>query len=149
MCEAKPEHYSYRGESIRALLLSSILGLCGCLKMILSDKDTQEKYPSKALFRQFFNLLNSTHSKVHTVEYYAEQLCVSPKHLSTVCKRNSGKTAYAWIREHLLEEIRYYLKQTDMPMKQIADELGFANPSFFGKYVKEHFGMTPLRFRYK
>lgn len=47
----------------------------------------------------------------------------------------------------MLEEIRYYLKNTDLSMKQVADQLGFANPSFFGKYVKEHFGMTPLQFR--
>ncbi len=29
-------------------------------------------------------------------------------------------------------------------MKQIASRLGFAIPSFFGKYVKKHFGMTPM-----
>ena len=32
-------------------------------------------------------------------------------------------------------------------IKQICDRLGFPNPSFFGKYVKDHFGMTPLEFR--
>jgi AraC-like DNA-binding protein len=39
------------------------------------------------------------------------------------------------------------LKQTDLSVKQICDRLGFPNPSFFGKYVREHFGMTPLAIR--
>ena len=63
------------------------------------------------------------------------------------CKKNSGKTANEWITEHVLEDIRYYLRQTDLSIKQICDKLAFPNPSFFGKYVKDHFGMTPLEFR--
>ena len=47
----------------------------------------------------------------------------------------------------LLEEIRYYLQQTDLNVKQICDRLGFSNTSFFGKYVKDHFGMPPIQFR--
>ena len=46
-----------------------------------------------------------------------------------------------------MEDIRYYLTHTDLTLKQVADRLGFPNPSFFGKYVKEHFGMTPAQIR--
>ncbi len=49
--------------------------------------------------------------------------------------------------EQVLEDIRYYLKQTDLSIKQVCDRLGFPNPSFFGKYVKDHFGMTPMQLR--
>ena len=38
---------------------------------------------------------------------------------------------------------------TDMTMQQIANDLNFANPSFFGKYFKDHAGMTPMAFRMK
>ena len=78
---------------------------------------------------------------------YADELCITPKYLSVVCKNNSGKTASEWITEHLLEDIRYYLRQTDMSIKEVSHQLGFPNTSFFGKYVKEHFGMTPIQFR--
>ena len=46
-----------------------------------------------------------------------------------------------------MEDIRYNLKQTDYSNKQICDMLGFPNTSFFGKYVKDHFGMTPMQVR--
>ena len=65
-----------------------------------------------------------------------------------VSKDKSGKAANEWIREHVLEDIRYNLKHTDLSIKQICNKLGFPNPSFFGKYVKEHFGMPPAQFRY-
>ena len=107
----------YRNEIIQSLLRCGILQLCGTFKQLLRK------------------------------EVATQQLCITPKYLSFICKQNSGKTANKWIMERTLEEIRYYLRQTDLSIKQIADTLGFPNPSFFGKYVKEHFGMTPVQVR--
>jgi AraC-like DNA-binding protein len=92
-------------------------------------------------------LLHSNDIKRRTVEAYASKLYISPKYLTAVCKKNSGKTANEWITEQVLEDIRYYLKQTDFSIKQICNRLGFPNTSFFGKYVKDHFGMTPMQLR--
>ena len=81
------------------------------------------------------------------MEAYASELCVSAKYLSTICKRQSGKTAGEWITEHVMEDVRYYLKQTDMSIKQVSATLGFANSSFFGRYVRHHSGLTPMQLR--
>jgi len=141
---------------IQSLLRSAVLALCGAMKMKLSsegpldDDDVlhgKEKQTSKVHFQHFLDLLHSNDVKRHTVEAYASELCISPKYLTAVCKKNSGKTANEWITEHVLEDIRYYLRQTDLSIKQICDKLAFPNPSFFGKYVKDHFGMTPLELR--
>lgn len=145
--DAPEDYYAYRSEVIQGLLGGVLLGLSGFLKSKMPSDETRKRSQSDNLFQRFLDLVSKGTSKAQTVEDYASELCVSPKYLSVVCKKNSGKTPNEWIREHILEEIRYYLKQTDMPIKQIADRLGFANPSFFGKYVKEHFGMTPLQFR--
>ena len=92
-------------------------------------------------------MLGSTQAKHKPVEYYSRELCVTAKYLSAVCKKCSGKTANEWIKEQVMEDIRYYLRSTDMSVKQISHLLGFPNTSFFGKYVKEHFGMPPVQFR--
>lgn len=149
----KGKENPYHTEIIQALLRSAILGLCGTMKWMLSQNDNQlsiinyQLSTSKSHFQRFLDLLHSTDVKHRTVEAYANDLYISPKYLTTICKKNSGKTANEWITEHVLEDIRYYLKQTDLSMKQICDQLGFPNPSFFGKYVKDHFGMTPMEFR--
>ena len=141
---------------IQSLLRSAVLALCGAMKMKLSsekhlDDDAtlqgNERMTSKVHFQHFLDLLHSNDVKRHTVEAYASELCISPKYLTVVCKKNSGKTANEWITEHVLEDIRYYLRQTDLSIKQICEKLAFPNPSFFGKYVKSHFGMTPLELK--
>jgi len=48
-----------------------------------------------------------------------------------------------------LKAIEHRLRFTEMTMQEIAYDLRFPNASFFGKYFKEHTGMTPLEYRMK
>ncbi len=140
----------FRTDIVQSLLRSAILGMCGSLRMMLPQFNIQSDIHTPAVhFQRFLDLLHNERLNPHTVEAYANKLCISPKYLTAICKKQSGKTANEWIREKLLEDIRYYLRQTDLSVKQVADQLGFSNPSFFGKFVKEHFGMTPLQIRQK
>lgn len=158
LIDAPADQYPYRTESIQSLLRGAFLGLCGALELLLKQENaTQETASASAasphrhsttLFRHFLDLVNGDNSKARTVQQYASDLCVSPKYLTMVCKKASGKTANEWIREHIMEEIRYYLEQTDLTMKQISNQMEFSSPAFFGKYVKEHFGMTPIQMRH-
>lgn len=149
----KGKENPFHTEIIQSLLRSAILGLCGEMKWMLAQTDSKlstlndKQSTTQSHFQRFLDLLHTTDVKHRTVEAYANDLCISPKYLTTICKKNSGKTANEWITEHVIEDIRYYLKQTDLSVKQICNQLGFPNPSFFGKYVKDHFGMTPIEFR--
>lgn len=149
LCFDKRINHPFRSDVIQSLLRGGILGLCGAMKQrMLNDGTSIEAHTSNNHFQRFLDLLHTVDVKHRTVEWYANELCISPKYLSSLCKKHSGRTANEWITEHVLEDIRYYLKQTDYSIKQICDLLGFPNPSFFGKYVKEHFGQTPVYFRH-
>ena len=149
----------YRVEALQSFLRGALLSLCGILSLQQQDEPPHKHYEMAErtnrsgkgtpvyLFQQFLAMLNNEPKKHQVVEYYANKLCITPKYLSAVCKQQSGKTASDWITEHVIEDIRYYLKSTDLSIKQICNRLGFSNSSFFGKYVKEHFGMTPLQVR--
>ena len=82
-----------------------------------------------------------------TVTYYADKLCYSPKHLSTIVKHVCGRSPLKIINEHAIEKIKYQLQNTDKSMKELTDEFNFANPSFFGKFVKQHLGVSPQQYR--
>lgn len=140
------ENNKYKNLIMQSLIKGTILAICGALDKSSSDKEgcyTQ----GDIIFRRFLDLLDSTKTKRQTVEYYANKLFITPKYLSVVCKNSSGKTAMQWIHEYVNEDIRYYLKQTDLSIKEITDILGFPNASFFGRYVREHFGVSPKVFR--
>ncbi len=145
-----PKDMAYKKDIIESLMRAAFLGLCGFLRLNVPETEmTKQHRQSENLFQQFLDMLNSHTVKDHTVEYYADQLGITPKYLATICKKNTGKTASEWIREHVMVDIRYYLEFTEYSIKQVSDMLGFPNASFFGKYVKEHFGMSPAKFRIK
>jgi len=147
-CIENDKDNPFHTEIVQSLLHTSFLALCGRFKMNMPlESQTNERTPTNNLMQRFLMLIGNSKIKHRTVESYASELCITPKYLSAICKRQSGKTANEWITESVLEEIRYNLKHTDMSIKQISVQLGFPNTSFFGKYVKEHFGMTPTQLR--
>ena len=106
--------------------------------------DTSQK---DRLFQRFITLLSHPTNTEREVRAYAEQLLVTPKYLSAVCKEKSGRTAMDWITESTVAQIKYYLLQTDLTVKEIAFKLDFPDVSFFCKYVKKHLGQAPLEYR--
>ncbi len=99
------------------------------------------------LFKKFITLLSSTQVKPRMVTWYAQQLCVTPKYLSTTCKNVSGKTANTWINQFVIKDISNLLQYSDKSIKEISEYLDFPNLSFFGKYVKAHIGYSPKEYR--
>lgn len=138
---------AYRREAmtslIRTLLYEILSELSGYVHSPGGDL-TQQK---DILFKRFMELLSSCEVKPRSVTWYANKLYVTPKYLSTVCKMVSGKTAFQWINEYVMTDIRYQLKYSDRSIKEVSDYLDFPNISFFGKYVKSHTGFNPTDYR--
>lgn len=145
---AKEFNNPYRVNVIQSILKSFILWICGILNQNI-NASISKNYTDTANshFQHFLDLLNASHLKYRSVESIAADLCITPKHLSLVCKKCSGKSAKEWIREQTLTQIRFLLKETDLSIKQISDKMNFPNYSFFGKYVKKHYGVTPCKLR--
>lgn len=83
------------------------------------------------------------------VNYYAEQLCITPGYLTSLVKHKTGKPASQWIIDNVITESKLLLRETNKSIKEIAFGLNFSNQSFFGKYFKLYVGLSPKDFRNK
>lgn len=101
------------------------------------------------LFSRFMDMAATEIPRQREVRYYADRLCITPKYLSTVCKQTSGNTASAILNGLTVDYIKRELRTSDKSVKEIANEAGFANLSFFGKYVKRELGVSPREYRSK
>mgnify|MGYP002560152514 CR=1 FL=1 len=97
----------------------------------------------------FFSLLIGSGGKERKVSHYADKLCISPKHLTTVVKQVTGHSAQSWINEVAVIEARRHLKTTDMTIRQISDKMHFQSSSSFVRFFRKHTGTTPLKYREK
>lgn len=108
----------------------------------------QESVPRKdMLVRKFMVLLTKNYQKNRDVDYYARELCVTPRYLSTVVKEKTGYGALFWINTTVIKQAKALLANSRLSVLQISDDLNFPNPSFFGQYFKKYTGMTPKKFR--
>ena len=99
------------------------------------------------VFRNFTISLAKNVSQHRTVEFYANEACLTPKYFSTVIKKRSGKLPMDWITERTIVLIKYLLHNSDKSIQEISNDLNFPNQSFFTRYFKSHTGFTPTAFR--
>ncbi len=112
------------------------------------DEFPESKISQKdVLFQRFVTMVSQTGNNEREVKVYADRLLVTPKYLSAVCKEKSGRTAMDWITEACVRNIKYYLLQTDLSVKEIAFKMDFPDVSFFCKYTRKHLGQSPLEYR--
>ena len=100
------------------------------------------------IYRRFMFLLAENSNVNRSVKSYADELCVSPKYLTSVCRKHSDCTASELIATAIVSRIKQLLLYSDLSIKEVAGKMGFDNLSFFGKYVKKHLGLSPNHYRH-
>lgn len=143
---SEPVLYS---EIIHSFLRTLLLFVCEDLlrKEAMSEKDDASSTHEKEIFNNFLQLISHEQQKRQQVSVYAGKLNITPKYLSAVCKKVSGKTPMRWITESVMEDCYNQLLKTDLSVKEIAHLLGFPNSSFFGQYFRDQAGVTPMEYR--
>jgi AraC-like DNA-binding protein len=99
------------------------------------------------LMFRFLTELNLRFKKERSVSYYANVLCLSPKHFAQVVYKKSGKYAKDWIKEYVIREAKTLLRTGNYTVQEVSDLLHFPNAAFFGKYFKKAVGCTPKTYR--
>jgi len=138
-------NYPFRREVIGNLLLVLLHDFEAIYRKhfrLLETKSTR----GKELARQFTDLVQKHFRKEHGVEFYAKELYVSPKHLTTTIKEVTGRPAGAFIAEVLIMEAQVLLQQPNASVKGVAHTLNFSDQSTFGKFFKRERGMTPTEY---
>ena len=99
------------------------------------------------IVREFSFLVEQHFKTKHTVAEYADMLHKSPKTISNLFARLGAKTPLQLIHERKMLEARRMLRYTDLPVKEIAYELGYEDLQTFSRFFKMQEGASPSEFR--
>ena len=150
--EPKGSETDFSSEIIGELIAATIYKVGDILTHYLTEHpevDSPIHNRAEEYFRQFTELLGEHYKHERSVGFYARQLCITPKYLTTLIKRISGKSVSEWIDNYVILEAKTLLKYSNMSVQEIAYYLNFPNQSFFGSYFKRNAGMSPSQYKAK
>ena len=102
---------------------------------------------SQLIASGFKQLVSRHHASQRGLAFYADQLCITPKHLAATVKEATGKRAAEWIAEAVVLAAKVLLQYPAATVAQVADGLGFADQSAFGRFFRRHAGLSPVAYR--
>lgn len=112
------------------------------------EQDTTTKATNgQRILKNFKNLLAQHFKTECSVQFYADHLFINPKYLSQVVSEESGKSPSEWVNEMVMLEAKVLLRNPEIYVSAVADDLHFADASHFGKFFKRHQGQSPKVFR--
>ena len=116
---------------------------------ILDHVLKRSKVPAREreITKLFFINVEKNFKSNRKVEFYADIIGITPKHLATIISKVTGKYPSEWIEAYLLLESKKLLRKTKESIQTISFDLNFATPSHFSKFFKDKTGQTPKEFR--
>ncbi len=135
------------GNIMQNLLFSFFHGVIALYERISLNTDNPPSSRGDEIIRKLRNLIIDHYQTERSLSFYADKLYLTPKYLSEVCKKMTGKRVADFISELVILDAESQLKSTTLTIQQISDSLNFPNPSFFSKYFKQHAGMSPKEYR--
>lgn len=85
--------------------------------------------------------------KTVTLKDLADFFNYSPDYIGKQIKKHTGKTLKDLLREKKLRQAGLLLKDTEITIMELLDEIGYSNVSYFYKQFREEYGTTPDDYR--
>ncbi|MCE9475245.1 helix-turn-helix domain-containing protein [Bacteroides fragilis] len=119
------------------------------LNMYFTNQPLQPLQQGKkdVVFQNFMLSLFRFYRKERDVSFYARMQHITPRYFSAIIKEKTGDSALQWIVRMVITEAKQLLEESDLSIKEIADQLNFPTQSFFGKYFKQYVGISPKEYR--
>ncbi|BDD10515.1 hypothetical protein FUAX_29470 [Fulvitalea axinellae] len=135
---------AYSRELTQALLMQ----LLYLIKKAIVDK-CEEAHQNRyyEITSQFEDCISKNRNDYFSIGEYAQRLNISPIYLSECVKNATGRTAKQIVNDYKIQHAQAELLQSNKPIAQISDEIGFAQVSTFIHFFKREVGMTPSAYR--
>ena len=99
------------------------------------------------LFHNFRVMLTQKFREERSVQYYADNLNISTRHLNAICQRTSGQNAKEIIDQYTIIELQVALMYTHKSFQELVNDFHFPDQSYLNRYFKRHTGYSLSEFR--
>jgi two-component system response regulator YesN len=125
----------HEGAALKEMLNEASVAGCGSF--------TYAEHPAVSEIQYYIGI---HYGDTFSLEDLALHFSISKTYLGELFKKHTGDTVVNFTRTVRLENARRLIAYSDLPFKEIADECGFSDSSYFGRSFRQLFGITPARY---
>lgn len=101
----------------------------------------------ESVLKKYYQKQKQLDFGIPTVQFCADKMNMSPKYLSDLLKKETGKTTQEHIHLFIIERAKNKLLNSKESASEIAYNLGFEYPQYFSKLFKRNTSLTPQQYR--
>lgn len=92
---------------------------------------------------KLFDYLRENYDKSITIQQAATMVNLSPNHFCKIFKKVTGKTLIEYLNILRINEAERLLMESDMTISDIAEKVGYASITYFGRVFKKFKNVSP------
>ncbi|WP_105616509.1 response regulator transcription factor [Vallitalea okinawensis] len=139
-------------ESLESIFnAQSLTKLKKILIEMIEHEEAKQLHPidksQKNVIEKVIKIIRRDYMKDISLQMIAEKVYLSPSYLSHLFKKEIGESLVQFITSYRLEMAKELLEETNLKVIDISKQVGYSNLSYFGTVFKNHYGMTPAKYR--
>jgi AraC-like DNA-binding protein len=138
----------YKQEIVESLFSVFIYQMAGIISKEDNNSMSQMSRQEEIVFL-FLTDLAEYHLSERSVEFYAQRQSITTRHLSSVVKTITGKSASQIIAVIVMNEAKVLLNSSKKPVSEISSILGFSDQYSFSHFFKKHLALSPVQYRHQ
>jgi AraC family L-rhamnose operon transcriptional activator RhaR len=132
-------------EQIRGLVQALVLAMAQAL--VPSEAPPSRPDPHAQVARQAVRYIEDNLNRSLTVEEIAHHVHVSPRHLTRLFTEFTATSPARYMMMARLDRAIALLERSEVPIKEIADRLGFGDAAYFTRCFTRRYGVPPASHR--
>lgn len=124
---------------VRSILRDACAGSRGC--------EEQNGFARNRVIEAIFRYIDAHYHDAPRLRDIAAAVNFSPAYLTDLVRRETGRPIHQWLNLRRIRAATALLTETDLPIGAIAEQVGFHDPTYFGRYFSRITGKTPRDWR--
>lgn len=93
------------------------------------------------------NYIDTHYIRDISLDDVSREVEISPYYFSKLFKEETGENFIEYVTNIRMEHAKKLLSSSELSMKEICGEIGYADPNYFSRIFKKNIGVTPTEFK--
>lgn len=145
--DALHDELTHRRDGYREATMAHLVLLLVGVSRLAADVVTDLRENREPLLAEVFDVIERRYAEPLSLRDVAAAVNISPGHLTSTVRKQTGRTVQQWITERRMVQARRLLAATELPICEVGRRVGYPDAGYFARTFSKAHGTSPVRWR--